>query len=149
MRRLIWFLFALSAVLNGCASQPSIWDSMDGLIQQHVSVAIRWLGEPTAQLTLAGDLRTAFISPFWAPTSRHTMAGDFPKFGKGTFYAWSSTGDRSGCLINLYTDPNGIVTGAAKSGDSRQCAHYAEVLNHAPRRPQRYCGAYQVAPCIE
>jgi hypothetical protein len=34
-------------------------------------------------------------------------SGDFPKFGIGTFYAWASTGDRSGCRINLYADPNG------------------------------------------
>ena len=135
--------------VSGCASEPTLRDSVDGFIQQHVSVAIKWLGEPTDQLALTGNPVTWAIWPLSLPTSRHTLSGDFPKFGIGTLYAWSSTGDKSGCLINLYADPKGIVTGAVVSRDSQRCTHYADVLIHAPRKPQSYCGGLRMDPCIE
>jgi hypothetical protein len=147
MRRTMWFLCAMGAALVGCVSQPTLWSSLDGFVRQHVSVAIRWLGEPTAQRVLAGDaINHLYQSPLWVPPGRGI---EFPKFGNGTFYAWSSTGDGSGCLINLYADTNGIVTGRAWSGDSQQCAHYADVLNHAPHRRQSFCGEVRAGPCIE
>jgi len=149
MRRTIWFLCAMTAALDGCASEPPLSGSVNGFIRQHVSVAIKWLGEPTAQRPLAGGPAGPNLSALYVPTSRHTLLGDLPGNGNGTLYAWSSTGDRSGCLINLYADMNGIVTGAAVSGDSQQCTRYADVLNHAPRKPQSFCGEARVDPCIE
>jgi len=142
-------LLAVMIVVNGCASEPTLRGSVNGFIQQHITVAIKWLGKPTVQQPLGGDPSTTSFSGVAIPTSRHTLLGDLPKFGIGTFYAWASSGNRSGCLINLYADSNGIVTGAAVSGDSQQCAQYADVLNHAARKSQSYCGAVGVDRCIE
>jgi hypothetical protein len=47
-------LMALIAV-NGRASQPTLRSSVNGFIQQHVSIAIEWLGEPTDQLALTDN----------------------------------------------------------------------------------------------
>lgn len=66
-------------------------------MRQHISVAIKWLGEPASELELAGNPATAARSALYTPTSRHTLSGDTANFGIGRFYAWSSTRDTSGC----------------------------------------------------
>jgi hypothetical protein len=111
----------MGVALVGCASQPStLYSSLEGFIRQHVSVAIKLLGEPTAQRVIAGDGIYRLDSPLWVGPRE---ASELRNFGGRTIYAWYHTGVPLGCVINLYADMNGIVIGAAHRGDSQQCAH--------------------------